>query len=143
MISIALIINSKNKLFIPDNKIINIYDLEKPKPEEIVSCQIDCTLNDGVFHEECFGFNGCVNSNFIKSMTYCEKDSDCIMYLGCCYEICKGEECLNIDYCSTSNKEFSLAHDFSCQNNIICKENKKCKGFSNSVCFNNICRIVS
>jgi len=143
IIVVLIIFSSRNKLFIPENKVANTTRLEVSKPDELTSCQMDCTLNDGVFHEECIGYNGCVDSLFIKDKGYCEDDSDCVIDLGCCYDTCQGGECINIDYCGVSNKQFVLAHGFSCKNNIICKERKKCRSFSDVSCLNNVCRIVS
>ncbi|MBC8500794.1 MAG: hypothetical protein ISS25_01945 [Nanoarchaeota archaeon] len=140
---IIIIILSNSRTFVPENRIVDSLKIELAKPSELTSCQIDCSLNDGVFHEECIGFNGCEDSSYLRSRTYCEKDSDCVVDLGCCTESCKDDECLEASLCAVSNKEYVSAHSFSCENNIICREKVKCIGSYKTTCFSDVCRIIS
>ncbi len=131
---------SKKETFVPENLIVNYSYFEERKPEELVSCQLDCTMNDGLFHEECIGFNGCTDSLYLIKKDYCEVDSDCVVNLGCCLNAC--DDCFSEKFCSVSNKFFVEAHSFSCRNSILCSEEFFCKSFSKTVCLNNVCRII-
>ncbi|MFC2135176.1 hypothetical protein ACFLTH_11210 [Bacteroidota bacterium] len=138
---IVVIIISKNKTFIPENQIINHKNYEILRNAELTSCQKDCSLGKGDFHEECIGFNGCENSPFLRNRDYCEKDSDCVVDFGCCTYSCEKASCLN--FCAVSNRVFVEAHSFSCENNIICTKKEQCFDEFKIKCFNNKCRILS
>ena len=130
----------RNRVFVPINKIYNPRRLEFTKDEKMVSCQIDCSLNDFKFHEECIGYNGCENSSYIKNSNYCEKDSDCVLDESCCFNSC--DDCVDLDYCPVSNKYYFKAHSFSCNNTIFCNEVISCRNFSVVKCVSNSCRII-
>ncbi len=142
---IILIISSKNKVFIPESLILDSGEFEIMTEENFISCQIDCTLNDGIFHEECLGFNGCEGTDYYKDKAYCEQDLDCVTDLGCCLNICDDniETCHNIRYCQTSNKQYVDAHKFSCEmNGITCTLSSECREMNNAKCVHNKCRII-
>ncbi len=137
----VIIVLSKNKVFVPENMIYDNYQFETNIGGELISCQMDCTFGDGVFHEECLGFNGCVDSEFLKERTYCQEDEDCIMDVGCCFEECMNCK-IDTKYCPISNKKYAAAHRFGCKNNIKCYEKEECMAFSNVKCVAHNCRII-
>ncbi len=139
---VMIIISSRNRLFVPQNMIDDYSDLEISVKSELVSCQLDCSINDGQFHEECIGFNGCKDSFFLRDKDYCEKNSDCAIDLGCCLRLCEGDECLNAKICPASNNRFIESHRFGCENSVACNNDRSCNGFKNSVCVSNKCRII-
>jgi len=142
-IIIFIIVISYGKLFVPEDKILKPKNFELPKESDLISCQLDCTLNDGVFHEKCIGYNGCEDNNFLRDSGYCEEDSDCVLDLGCCIDLCQGDECLNQKYCRSSNEKYVKAHEFSCQYGIKCESHSTCLEYKNAKCLFNRCRITN
>ena len=140
LVVIALLTGQSS--FVSKNEVLSAKNGEVQRPEVIVSCQSDCTMNDGRFHPECVGFNGCKNSSFLKNRVYCEEDSDCVVDTGCCNKVCNGSECDALDFCDVSNKQYVDAHKISCGTNIICSQRLTCKPFEEAVCRNNQCRII-
>ncbi|MBU1849539.1 MAG: hypothetical protein ABIC91_01540 [Nanoarchaeota archaeon] len=107
---------------------------------EFISCQPDCSFLDNKFHEECVGFNGCKDNIFLRDKNYCEDDSDCTYFFGCCASECVGSECFNAKFCPVTNKIFSKAQKLSCEN-IDCVKKSSCKVSKRIVCVNNACLI--
>lgn len=141
-IIILVILIPENKNIVPENIILNYSSLEILN-FDFTSCQIDCTFGEGIFHEECIGFNGCEDSPYLRNKYYCENDSDCEIDLGCCSTLCKGLKCFSSSFCAVANSESIKAHEFSCEYNIECVRKESCKGNYEASCRNNTCRILN
>ena len=105
---------------------------------ELISCQLECTMNDGQYHPECVGFNGCVESEYFKDPYFCKDDSDCMVNHYCCSYECKGQACGAAPFCEVKNKKFIQAHRFSCQS-LGCEQVFVCKPPKLIFCNNHRC----
>ena len=137
---LLIVISKKASLFIGNNEMIDPLIFENPISAELASSQLDCTLFDNTFHEECIGFNGCEDNNFLRNQDYCEQNSDCSVNFACCSIPCSGSDCFQAKFCDVANNQFISAHNYGCAN-VECTKEVSCKEALDIICQNNGCKI--